>query len=38
METVPPSHPKHSLAQQKVAEYQENLNYAQKNAAMGQSI
>jgi len=36
MDTVPPSHPKHSLAQQKVAEYQENLNYAQKNATICQ--
>lgn len=33
MNTVPPSHLQHSLAQQKVLEYQQNLNYAQKNAA-----
>ncbi|MEQ9369661.1 MAG: hypothetical protein RIG63_11630 [Coleofasciculus chthonoplastes F3-SA18-01] len=36
MDAVPPSHPQHSLAQQKVIEYQENLNYAQKNTAISQ--
>ena len=36
MDIVPLSHPQHSLAQQKIAEYQENLNYAQKNSTIGQ--
>ncbi|MEQ8959079.1 MAG: hypothetical protein RLP02_14360 [Coleofasciculus sp. C2-GNP5-27] len=36
MDAVPPSHPQHRLAQQKVVEYQENLNYAQKNTAIAQ--
>ena len=36
MDIVPLSHPQHSLAQQKVAEYQENLNYAQKNSTISQ--
>jgi len=38
MDAVPPSHPQHNLAQQKVIEYQENLNYAQKNTAIAQSV
>ncbi|HEY9601179.1 MAG TPA: hypothetical protein V6C85_06180, partial [Allocoleopsis sp.] len=33
MEAVPSSHSKYTVAQQKVIEYQRNLDYAQKNAA-----
>jgi hypothetical protein len=36
MNAVPPSHPKSVIAQQKVIEYQRNLDYAQKNSAVGQ--
>ncbi len=32
MKAVPTDHPKHDVAQTKVAEYQKNLAYAQKNA------
>jgi hypothetical protein len=32
MEAVPAEHPKHAVAQTKVAEYQKNLAYAQQNA------
>ena len=38
MDIVPLSHPQHSLAQQKIAEYQENLNYAQKNATISHKL
>jgi hypothetical protein len=36
MNAVPPSHPKSAIAQQEVIEYQRNLDYAQKNAGVGQ--
>ncbi|MBW4547150.1 MAG: hypothetical protein KME25_22330 [Symplocastrum torsivum CPER-KK1] len=36
MKAVPPSHPQHSVAQQKAVDYQRNLDYAQKNAASTQ--
>lgn len=32
MQSVPPSHPRYSIAQQKAVEYQPNLTYAQNNA------
>ena len=32
MKSVPPSHPRYSIAQQKAVEYQPNLTYAQNNA------
>jgi hypothetical protein len=33
MKAVPASHSKYTVAQQKIMEYQRNLDYAQKNAA-----
>ncbi|HEY9833940.1 MAG TPA: hypothetical protein V6D26_25540, partial [Stenomitos sp.] len=36
MKAVPPSHPQHTVAQQKAIEYQRNLDYAQKNAINAQ--
>ncbi|ACC81466.1 hypothetical protein [Nostoc punctiforme] len=35
MKTVPSSSPNYAIAQQKIIEYQKNINYAQKNAVAG---
>ncbi|MEH1945062.1 MAG: hypothetical protein V7L01_33265 [Nostoc sp.] len=35
MKTVPSSSPNYVVAQQKIIEYQKNLNYAEKNAVGG---